>query len=158
MMRIFIDTEFTDFFNCHLISLGIVSEYGEEFYCEVPYPDEACSTFVHEVVVPLLSQNPHEKCSKCDLKIRVLNWLRLVRPNSQIQIQVCYDYQTDWDLFIDVLDGEVPLFIRPYLINTEISDLLLYDFWKNNPDLHEHHALHDARANAYSFREPMTKY
>ena len=157
-MRIFIDTEFTDFFNCHLISLGIVSEYGEEFYCEVPYPDEACSTFVHEIVIPLLNQNPKEKCSKGDLKIRVLNWLRLVRPNSQTQIQVCYDYQTDWDLFIDVLGDEVPLYIRPYLINTEISDLLLYDFWKNNPDLHEHHALHDARANAYSFREPMTKY
>lgn len=35
-MRLFIDTEFTDFVDCHLSSLGMVTECGEEFYVEVP--------------------------------------------------------------------------------------------------------------------------
>jgi len=154
-MRIFIDTEFTDFFDCHLISLGMVSESGEEFYCEVPYPETACSTFVHEVVIPLLRRNPHEKCSKSELKIRMFNWFKLIRSSNDTEIKICFDYQTDWDLFVDALDGDVPKSIHPCLVNTEISNLLLYEFWKNNPELHEHHALHDARANAYAFRESI---
>jgi len=35
--KIFIDTEFTDFIDPQLISIGLVSEFGEEFYAEVPY-------------------------------------------------------------------------------------------------------------------------
>lgn len=158
MMRIFIDTEFTDFIDCHLISLGMVSEFGEEFYCEVPYPAKACSAFVHEVIIPLLNQDPHAQCNKDDLKIRILKWLKLIQNANASEIQICFDYQTDWDLFVDALDGEVPRFIRPCLINTEISDLLLHEFWGNNPSLREHHALHDARANASAFREKLSGF
>lgn len=62
MLKIFIDTEFTDFIDIHLISMGLVSEGGEEFYAEVPYPDVACSPFVREVVIPLLGTIPHSSC------------------------------------------------------------------------------------------------
>lgn len=41
-MNVFIDTEFTNFLNPHLISLGMASEYGEDFYAEVPYPRLLC--------------------------------------------------------------------------------------------------------------------
>jgi len=34
-MRIFLDTEFTDFQNAHLISIGLVAEDGREFYAEL---------------------------------------------------------------------------------------------------------------------------
>jgi hypothetical protein len=53
-MNIFLDTEFTDFYEPCLISMGLASEYGEDFYAEVPYPDHACSAFVREAVLPLL--------------------------------------------------------------------------------------------------------
>lgn len=152
-MRVFIDTEFTDFIDCHLISMGMVSEFGEEFYREVPYPEKACSAFVRETIIPLLGHDLYAHCSKADLRIQMLEWFRLVRNSSAAEIKMCFDYQTDWDLFVDVLDGEVPKFIHPCLINSEISELLLFDFWKNNPGLREHHALNDARANAYAFRE-----
>jgi hypothetical protein len=33
--KVFIDTEFTDFNDPHLISIGLVAESGEEFYAEV---------------------------------------------------------------------------------------------------------------------------
>lgn len=157
-MRIFIDTEFTDFIDCHLISLGMVSEFGEEFYREVPCPEKACSAFVREAIIPLLNQDLHAHCSKTELKIQMLEWFKLVRNSSDTEIKICFDYQSDWDLFVDVLDGEIPKFIHPCLINSEISDLLLYDFWKNSPDLREHHALNDARANAYAFRKPKSSF
>lgn len=53
MLNVFLDTEFSNFIETDLISIGMVAQTGEEFYAEVPYPDAACSPFVREVVVPL---------------------------------------------------------------------------------------------------------
>lgn len=39
-LRVFIDTEFTDFRFMKLISIGAVSESGEEFYMEISDYDE----------------------------------------------------------------------------------------------------------------------
>ncbi|SFJ84850.1 protein of unknown function [Paraburkholderia megapolitana] len=33
-MRIFVDTEFTDFIDCDLISIALVADDGREFYAE----------------------------------------------------------------------------------------------------------------------------
>lgn len=55
-MNIFIDTEFTDFIDPQLISMGLVAASGEEFYVEAPYFKPSCSTFVKEVVIPLLGE------------------------------------------------------------------------------------------------------
>mgnify|MGYP003705540817 CR=1 FL=1 len=57
-MLIFLDTEFTDFIDTELISIGLVDENGREFYAEsTQYRQEACSDFVRQVVVPLLGQH-----------------------------------------------------------------------------------------------------
>lgn len=151
-MLIFIDTEFTDFIDCHLISLGMVTQCKDELYLEVPYPDETCSPFVREVVIPLLNHDLIHFCRKENLRSRILDWLQLIKKKDDV-IEICFDYQTDWDLFYDALDGEVPAYIIPRLVNSNISEVLLYEFWKNNPTLQKHFALHDARANAYSFSE-----
>lgn len=153
-MLVFIDTEFTDFIECHLISLGMVTERGEEFYAEVPYPDEACSAFVREVVLKLIEvvNFPDAKCEKDALRLRILDWLKLIRRGNE-DIQICYDYQTDWDLFTDALSGEIPSFVKPRLVNSEISELLFEQFFEHNRDHYQHYALHDAKANAYAFRE-----
>jgi hypothetical protein len=58
-LKVFVDTEFTDFINTHLISIGMTAESMEEFYAEVPYPENACSAFVHEAVIPLLGRVPN---------------------------------------------------------------------------------------------------
>lgn len=155
-MKIFIDTEFTDFIDCHLISLGMVTERGEKFYAEAPYPDKACSAFVREVVLKLIEvvNYPNAKCEKDVLRSRILDWLKLVRRGNE-DLQICYDYQTDWDLFFaDALDGDIPSFIKPRLVNSEISELLFEQFFEKNREFyHQHHALHDAMAYAYAFRD-----
>lgn len=55
-MKLFLDTEFTDFMNTQLISIGLVSECGNhEFYVEISdYNKKNESTFVQLIVVPLL--------------------------------------------------------------------------------------------------------
>ncbi len=149
--KIFIDTEFTDFLNCHLISLGMVAGTGEEFYVEVPYPDAACSAFVREAVIPLLGSIENAQCLFEDLRHRILSWLSLIRHGSEI-FEICFDFQTDWDLFADAMDYRIPDWCRPRLIARNINELLRYSFHKKN-NLPEHHALYDARANLYAFRE-----
>ncbi|MCA1322877.1 3'-5' exoribonuclease [Herbaspirillum sp. alder98] len=152
--KIFIDTEFTDFLDCHLISLGMVAETGEEFYVEVPYPDAACSVFVREAVIPLLGSIENAQCPFEELRHRILSWLNLIR-NDGATVAICFDYQTDWDLFNDAMDYRIPDWCCPRSIARNINELLRYSFYKKN-SLPEHHALHDAKANRYAFCERST--
>jgi len=58
-MRVFVDTEFTDFIDCDLISVGLVAEDGREFYGErSDFDMRACSEFVRAAVLPQLGQHP----------------------------------------------------------------------------------------------------
>lgn len=157
-LKVFIDTEFTDFLDPMLISLGLVAETGEECYIEVPFSDKGCSDFVREAVIPLLDRSKEAYCSRPDLRRRILAWLEIVRLRDQ-SVEVCFDYQTDWDLLADAMDEVIPPWIRPRNVNSEVSELMLYDFWtqakKNKSGDQEHHALSDARALAYAFRTPI---
>jgi len=149
-MNVFLDTEFTDFMAPHLISLGMASEYGEDFYGEVPYPDHLCSTFVREVVIPLLREIPHSYFSLPKLHLEIIKWLEIVRRNNE-DVYICVDSQTDWDLFRNALDHRVPSWCHCKFVSDEIVELMLYDFFENSK-LPEHHALHDAQANRHAYR------
>ncbi|AYR22310.1 3'-5' exoribonuclease [Herbaspirillum rubrisubalbicans] len=150
-LKVFIDTEFTNFVGPRLISIGMVARSGEEFYAEVPYPLNSCSDFVVETVIPLLGRVPNAFCPANDLSMKLRQWLETVRPDDE-DVDICFDYQTDWDLFSDALSGQVPAWCRPCMINRNINELLRYEFHKKNK-LPEHHALYDARANRYAYRE-----
>lgn len=139
------------FNNPQLISIGMVTQSGEEFYAELPYNVRKCSDFVKAAVLPLLGYAPHAEMTKDDLFLEMINWLKLVRPNDQ-EVFICYDYQIDWDLFYDVLDGRVPPWCKRRLVADRINELLRHEFHEKNK-LPEPHALNDARANCYAFRE-----
>jgi hypothetical protein len=53
-VKVFLDTEFTDFVRPRLISIGMAARSGQHFYAEVPYSDKECSEFVRKTVIPLL--------------------------------------------------------------------------------------------------------
>jgi len=150
-LKIFIDTEFTDFLDPYLISIGMVATSGEEFYAEVPYPEKGCSAFVREAVIPLLGRLPNAACSADELRAKIIGWLELVRHRGE-EIEICFDYQTDWDLFADAIDCRVPPWCRARMVSRNINELLRYEFHKKN-QLPEHHALYDALANRHAFRE-----
>ena len=150
-MKIFLDTEFTDFVHPSLISLGMVTAAGDEFYIEVPYPDDECSAFVREAVIPLLGQFPGAMCSRDELTNRLMKWLMAIHAQHG-DFEICFDFQTDWDLFIDALDYQVPKWCGQRQVNRNINELLCYEYYKKNA-LPEHHALYDARANRFAYRE-----
>ncbi|MGZ5799947.1 MAG: hypothetical protein ACXWJZ_04875 [Burkholderiaceae bacterium] len=171
-MNVFLDTEFTDLLDPHLISLGMVTERSvvapellmqgitsqyltEEFYVEVPYPDKKCTSFVRETVLPLLGREPHAFCKTDEVSALILNWLLFVRRSDE-DMHICIDYETDWDLFCAAINYQVPPWIHRKMIRRDINELMLYDFFKKS-GLPEHHALYDARANKYAYRPRIEK-
>lgn len=151
-MLLSLDTEFTCFHAPQLISIGLATQAGEEFYAELPVPVEACSEFTRHTVLPLLGRDPHAQCEDAyALRMRLLTWLAIVRRAEPLQI--CFDFETDWDLFAAAVGTPLPDYCVPRkLASREIIDLMLWDFWRRHPDLSEHHALHDARALLHAIR------
>lgn len=149
--KIFIDTEFTDFIDISLISLGMVADSGEELYIEVPYPAKTCSAFVREVVLPMLGREPNAACAKDEVCSRVMNWLQLVKNKNQ-DIDLCFDSQHDWNLFGDAIDYRTPPWLHGRNVERNINELLRFEWHEKNKQP-EHHALYDARANRYAYRD-----
>lgn len=96
--KAFLDTEFTDFIDCQLISIGIVTEDGREFYAErTDYNQSACGSFVRAAVLPQLGTEPAVVGTAEQVKEALLSWLGQLGP-----VEIYVDYQTDWDLFLDL--------------------------------------------------------
>ena len=148
-MVLFLDTEFTDFHQPALISLGLVSECGRyEFYAErTDYPAAACNVFVRENVLPKLGLTcpaAGGQFPRAELAVSLRSWLeRLHALDSGSIVLVLYDFRTDYDLLIDALVGDVPAWI-------EGNDVSGYIGWIGAGVAEEganaHHALLDARA------------
>nr|WP_230029426.1 3'-5' exoribonuclease [Massilia sp. Bi118] len=149
---IFLDTEFTSFESPELISLGLAASTGEDFYAEVPFSTTSVSPFVHEVVIPLLKQNSADYCKFDELHVRILNWLTVVRTG--VEIVLCFDSQYDEILFRTIFDGYPPQFLRFRNVDRNINEFLRHEFHVKNM-LPEHHALNDAMAMRYAFRESL---
>ncbi len=151
---IFVDTEFTSFESPKLISIGMAASSGETFYAEVPFATNSASPFVHEVVIPLLHQDSAAYCQFDELHVRILNWFTVVRTG--IEVVLCYDSSYDETLFRTIFDGYPPQFIRFCNVDNNINEFLRHEFHVKNM-LPEHHALNDAMAMRYAFREPTNK-
>ena len=156
-MLIFLDTEFTDFNDPDLISIGLVDETGREFYAErTDYCEEMCSDFVVKVVKPLLKQHP-KRVEGTRFKIaRELNeWLQ---HYGDTMITVCFDYSTDWHLFNDLLsllpEEEIFNNLRGLMIWGDIDQQALEWFWKERDCIgwNQHMALYDAHANMFAYK------
>ena len=99
-MRVFLDTEFTNFNLPELISLGLVTEDGREFYAErTDFSREACSAFVHAHVLPLLGRVPGAACDAGTLGERLHGWLEALGE----PVCMVYDYADDWLLLTQAL-------------------------------------------------------
>ena len=147
---VFLDTEFTDLLDPRLISIGFVSECGEELYIEIPFAIRHCSEFVREAVLPQLGKVPDAFCPTSMLRERIVTYLARVRAGEG-DIIIAYDYSTDWWLLYEALDQTIPRWVSNALVWSDLSELLIEDYWKKTGES-QHHALHDARANRYAYR------
>jgi hypothetical protein len=77
-MHVYVDTEFTDFIDCDLISIAAVAAEGREFYGERDDCDDMnCSVFVREAVLPKLGEFQDRVFTRDALRLELLAWLGL---------------------------------------------------------------------------------
>jgi hypothetical protein len=75
-MHLLVDTEFTDFIDCDLISITLVADDGREFYGErSDYDDVSCTAFVREAVIPQLGRYPRRIFTREALRAALLAWM-----------------------------------------------------------------------------------
>lgn len=149
-MRVFLDTEFTDFANPRLISFGLVAEDGREFYAELAdgWASEHCVAFVSEVVLPLLDRNSGTILIREEAGAKAIAWLRTLGSS----VSIVSDTGVDWRLLSVLLwphpsddlniEGGLlswPAFAMATRCEKHIEELL-------SGDTRRHHALVDARA------------
>lgn len=120
-MRIYIDTEFTNFIHPDVISIGLVAESGKSFYGEnSEYRKSGMNQFVREVVLPLLK--PVE-CAmpRYVLGARIRDWLKSFSED----IWICYDYYLDRALLHELIGDSI--YIEDY-VDTRLELYQYYDY------------------------------
>jgi hypothetical protein len=147
-MLIFLDTEFTDFTNTELISIGLATD-GHTFYAELnDFSLDGCSDFVKKVVLPQLGKNNDCIMNTAQLRQRLLQWLAQFKESDPV---ICYDFDGDWLLFTHVMDNQIPEWLSHRNVYRDIDDLVVEQFFVDT-GLSDHHALHDASANRFGYR------
>jgi hypothetical protein len=159
-MNIFLDTEFTDFADCDLISIGLVDENGREFYAELTdYRQEACSDFVKQVVIPLLNKQPNTVFGgKYHVAVQLNEWLKHYDDGDQIA-NICFDYNGDWFWFTGLIqmipEEELVTNLTATNIWGNLDPMKLDWFWKEmdaTKGWQQHQALWDAHGNKFAYR------
>jgi hypothetical protein len=154
-MKLFLDTEFSDFKAPRLISLGIAAESGHTFYAEIE-PGEwfaHVSTFVTDKVLPLLGHAGVEAQSRRQAGKALREWLDALDDD----LVVVADYVQDWDLFEALVreSGCWPACLENVYepFDPSMSNVLVgadrveaRERWYSQRGMVRHHALHDAQA------------
>ena len=181
-IRVFIDTEFTDFVCTDLISIGLAADNGQEFYGEnLDFLKPWANTWVQANIYPLLTPDTHGM-KRNELSARVWCWLDELPCTSVI---ITIDYQTDYDLLLDLL-GEahhkiigVQNIFRNIFVSIDeqtaalggtndeyenrsqkaraLFDLYQMDYFFRTKEI-QHHALADAKANREAYMKLVDEF
>lgn len=164
-MDVFFDAEFTDMLGivCDpaLISIGLVSNNGKEFYAELSdtWTKDICSHFVGEAVLPFL-QGGEYKMTEADCAARFKAWIEDFNEDVSLRSDAP-DF--DWPWVAQLFDryGWPDNLIRKcqrVSFFEDDSKLFWYNnatenFWRNNKDdgATRHHALWDARCIRFAW-------
>lgn len=173
---VFVDTEFTDFCNMDLISIGAVTERGDhQFYQEVTdYRTYLRSAFVDQHVIPFLDNQQFGNPKK----VVAENWAAWIDQLPGERVTIIVDYVGDSELVHELHRMQQPtkpvdfFMYNSYLGNRRVelmgSDKLTdhLDCWNdcvdimerlfNSPGVRRHHALDDAKVNRDAFIESLT--
>ena len=98
MRRIFLDTEFTQFRDGQLLSLGLVTDDGDELYVEVAdlTRQAQASDFCKDVVITQFGLVPGAAVrDDAAVGARVANWL----GSFEHPVAISYDHKLDWRFF-----------------------------------------------------------
>ena len=155
-MRVYLDTEFTQFTQPQLISIGLVADSGREFYAVMKrFPLKQCSAFVREVVLPIIEHWPSATLDRSELRQSLMKWFN----ESTEPLEIVCDFATDAELLIALIDGERDPALRQFNIASfavlsvtqceQINDAV-DNYFTAPRQWPRHHALEDARALRYA--------
>lgn len=148
-MLIFYDSEFSDFLDPRLISIGFVSEDGTcTFYAELTstYQPSDCSDFVREAVLIHL-EGGAARMDMHELTLRLGNWLEgFEQPVQLATDSLSFDWP--WIQEIFSLPGTWPENVasRPLILSQSPPFNRAVEVAFAN-GLRRHHSLDDAKAN-----------
>lgn len=104
-MLIFLDTEFTDLLNPELLSLGLVTLDGREFYAELDLTTDtgkarikASSAFVQSGIFDMWGLVPGATGTELEMGRRTGEWLLALAAETGTQIEIAFDYGMDYEL------------------------------------------------------------
>ena len=164
-MIVFLDVEMTDLTpQGQLLSVGMVTADGREFYVEVdrshPAGDQLArrgSDFVQDQVLTQWGLVPNAASEPWEMGRRCADWLLELAPQAQGRIEIAYDYDGDFALLKAAIAGAarwrelrnlvVPINVNP-LTSSVTGELAAEEVWRevNHRGLWRHHALADALA------------
>jgi hypothetical protein len=154
-MLIFFDTEFSDLsIDPRLISIGLVSEDGREFYAELSdtYQPEECGVFTQEAVLPQLEGND-ALMTMNELTLRLGNWIEgFEQPVKLSTDSLSWDWPWVQEIFYlpgtwpGNLDGK-PALLLEMMDYAFFANAIEQTFQNHELRLRRHHALDDAKAN-----------
>jgi hypothetical protein len=161
-MLVFLDTEFTDFIQCEMISIGMVSTGGHEFYFEITdYDPKLCSDFVRFGIVPMLGKEGVRQGTKEECAEAVRQYFASL-PYEKFVVVV--DYYQDLALLADLLDNDYgpkyqgSAYLQSLFEHHEADRacLLATEGYFAEGGI-RHHALDDAKANRAGWLAGMKK-
>jgi hypothetical protein len=151
-LLLFFDTEFTDFKDMDLISIGIVSQHLHEFYAENSEYNKAwCNDFVKAEVLTKLQGGectmPYDQ-----LKEKLQIWISDLLE-EYVSVLFVFDYSGDWLLLGDLL-ADYP---QEEKVGGKQDDLDAgIELYFMHDQSNQHHALHDAKALFNGFKVKYT--
>ena len=151
-MRVYLDTEFTQFTQPQLISVGLAADDGRELYAVMKsIPLHQCSAFVREIVLPIIEYWPSATLDRRELRQSLQQWLN----ESAEPLEIVCDFATDAELLIELIDGNTDHALRAFNIaSVTVLSALQCEQTTHAVDRYftqprqwpRHHALEDARA------------
>lgn len=147
-LLLFFDTEFTDFVDMDLISIGIVTQHLHEFYAEnSEYNKTWCNDFVKTEVLTKL-QGGEYAMPYDQLKQKLQIWISDLLEDYSTVLFV-FDYSGDWFLLGELLiDYPQKDRVKGQQDNLDAGTELYFMHDRSN----EHHALYDAKALFNGFK------
>ena len=171
-MQVWFDTEFTTLDKDHghpfLISIGLVSHDGKEFYAELSdtWHKGLCSQFVIETVLPLL-QGGEYLMTEAELAFRLRDWLDSIElpPGEQIilrsdapgtdwpWVEQLFSFYGAWPTHLRRTPGAITL---PTAAHNYRFETALCEYWKIHTE-RQHHALEDARSLRFAWKTAIKR-
>lgn len=140
-LLLFVDTEFTDFKEMDLISIGIVSIQNHKFYAENSnFRKDWCSEFVKEIIIPKL-EGKKSKLSHDKIQKKIQKWISNILKKYK-KVTFIYDYSGDW-ILLEKLLIEFKEMEKINKIKVNLDEKINEYFKEENSN--EHHALTDAK-------------